>query len=133
MTRQWPAVWWWKEHRSCMRSILKSNGHGRTELVGFGENIGIKKSLADNTHCNVGHLLVDIDNALIMPGLLNLFAVLSHSLSIADNMTWLERWGHDLALMTVEITFATEDAIADYWTKSIMNCQAFIKVISMLD
>ena len=116
-----------------MRNVRKSNGHGRAEFVGFGENIRIKKSFADNTHCDVCHVLVDIDNAIIEPDLLNLFAVVSHSPGIAGNMTWLERWGHDFALMAVEITFATEDAIADYGTKGIMNCQAFIKVIGMLD
>src|SRR6266487_3672341 len=133
ITRQWPTIWWWEEHRGCMRNICKSDGHGRAEFVGFGENIGVKKSFADNTHCDVGHVLVDIDNAIIEPGLLNLFAVVSHNFSIADNMTWLERWGHDFALMAVEITFATKDAIADYRAKGIMNRQAFIKVIGMFD
>ena len=116
-----------------MRNVRKSNGHSRAEFVGFGEYISIKKSIADYTHCDVSHVLVDIDNALIMPGLLNLFAVVPHNIGITYNMAWLERWGHDLALMTVKITFATEDAIADYGTKGIMNCQAFIKVIGMLD
>src|SRR5947208_1244693 len=116
-----------------MRNILNSNGHGRAEFVSFGEHISVKKSFADNTHRDIGHVLVDIDNAIIEPGLLNLFAVVSYSLGITGNMPWLERWGHDLALMAVEITFATEDTIANDGTKGIMNCQAFIKVIGMLD
>ena len=103
------------------------------KFVCFGENFGIKKSFADNTHCKVGHVLVDIDNAIIGPCLLNLLAVISHSLGIADYVAWLERRGHDLALVAVEITFATEDAITDYGTKGIMHCQTFVKVIGMLD
>src|SRR5207244_12560583 len=105
----------------------------RAWFTRFSENISIRMSFANNTHCCVCLVLVDIDNAIIEPGLLNLFAVVSHSLGIAVNMTWLERWGHDFALMAVEITFATKDAIADYGAKGIMNCQAFIKVIGMFD
>jgi hypothetical protein len=95
--------------------------------------VSIKKSFADNTHCKVSHVLVDVDKTIIGPCLLNLLTVMSHSLGIADNMAWLEWRGHDLALMAVEFTFATEDAIADYGTEGIMHCQTFIKVIGMLD
>lgn len=116
-----------------MRNICQWNGHSRAEFISFGEYICIKKSLADNTHSEVGHMLVDIDHAMIGPGLLNLLAVASHNPGIAGNMTWLKRWGHDLALVAVKVTFATEDAIANYWTKGIMNCQAFIEIIGMLD
>src|SRR5260370_33660964 len=116
-----------------MRNVRKSNGHGRAEFVGFGENISIKKCFTDDAHGEVGHLLIDIDNGIIRPGLLNLFAVMSHDTSIAGNMTRLERWGHELTLATMEFSFATEYAITYNGTEGIMNCQAFVEAISMLD
>src|SRR5574340_283745 len=114
ITRQWPTVWRWKQHRSCVRDISKSSGHGHAKFTGFGEYIGIKKGLTDNTHGDVRHLLVDIDHAIVAPGSLNLLPVVSENACIIDNMAWLEGWRHDLALAAVEVAFAAEDAVADY-------------------
>ena len=116
-----------------MRGVFSGDGHGCAKFAGLGENIGVKECLANDAHSDVGHLPIDINDATISPGLLNLLAIMSHDASIAGNMTWLERWSHEFTLVTMEITFATEDAIADYWTKGIMDGYALIKVIGMLD
>src|SRR5205823_2119991 len=43
------------------------------------------------------------------------------------------RWGYELTLMTVEITFATEDAVTNRGAKGIMDCHSFVEVIGMFD
>ena len=45
----------------------------------------------------------------------------------------VERWGHELALVTVKIAFATEDAITNRGTKEMMDGDAFVEVIGMVD
>ena len=69
----------------------------------------------------------------IKPGLLDLFTVVSHDAGVAGNMAWLERWRHELALVAVEIAFATEDTITNCGTKGTMNGDAFVEVIGMFD
>ncbi len=116
-----------------MGYIFKGGGHGYTEFVGFGEYIGIKKRLTNNAHGDVRHLLVDIDNAIVAPGLLDLLTIVSEYICIAHNMTELEGRRHDFALATMKLAFAAEDAIAEDGTEGIMYCQTFIEVIGMLD
>src|SRR5260370_16173216 len=130
---QRPTVWRREEHRGSMRNILHGDGHGSTQFVGFGEDVSVKERFADDAHGEVGHLPVDINAGTISPGLLNLLAVISHDINIADNMAWLKGRRHKLALVTVEIALATEDAITDYGPDQIMHCQAFVEVIGVFD
>ena len=76
---------------------------------------------------------VDVNDGIIRPGLLDLFAVMAHDAGIAGNVAWLERWSHELALLTVEIAFATEDAVTNHGAKGIMDSQSFIEVIGMFN
>jgi hypothetical protein len=78
-------------------------------------------------------LLININDTSIGPRLLDLFAVMSHDIGVASNMAWLEGGSHELALMTMNITFATEDAITYCGTKGIMDRLTFVEVIGMLD
>src|SRR5260370_5298627 len=127
------TVWRREEHRGSMRNILHGDGHGRAQFVGFGEAVSDKERFAEDAHGEIGHLPVDVNAGTISPGLLNLLAVISHDINIADNMAWLEGRRHQLALVTVEIALATEDAITDYGPEEIMNCQAFVEVIGVFD
>ena len=133
IARRLPTVGRQQERRGCLRSILHDDGHGRAQFVGFGEDVGVKERFADDAHGEIGHLPIDINDAPIRPGLLNLLAVVSHEVGIAGNMTRLERGGHELALVTVEIALATEDAITNHRAKAVMDCQAFVEVIGMFD
>jgi hypothetical protein len=116
-----------------VRNILSGNGHGRTEFVCLGEDVGVKERFANDAHGQVGHLLVDVNAATIKPGLLDMLAVMAHDAGIAGNVAWLEGWGHELALLTVEIAFATEDAVTNHRAKGIMDGQPFIEVIGMFN
>jgi hypothetical protein len=116
-----------------MGSILKDDGQGCAKFVGFAEDVGVKKRFADDAHGQVGHLPVDVDDGTINPGLLDLFAVIAHDLGIAGNMTRLEEGSHELALATVKIALATEDAITEKGTDEFMNSHAFVEVIGMVD
>src|SRR5258708_10627887 len=116
-----------------MRHILSGDGRSCAEFVGFGEDICIKEHLADDTHSEVGHLLINVNRDTIRPGLLDLLTVMSHDIGIAGNMAWLKGWRHELALVTVEIASATEDAVTDDGTEDIMDCQAFVEVIGVFD
>src|SRR5947209_4852245 len=116
-----------------MGDVLCGHGHGGTQFVGFSEDVGVEECFADDAHSEVGHLLVNIDHAPIKPGLLNLFAVVSHNIGVASDMAWLEGWGDELALVSVEIAFATEDAVTNRGAKGIVNGYAFVEVISMFD
>ena len=102
-----------------MRDIFKGSGHSHAKFVGFGEYIGIKKRLTDNTHGDICHLLVDIDNTIIAPGSLYLLTIVAENICIADDMAWLKGWRHDLTLAAVKITFTAENAIADDGTKGL--------------
>src|SRR5437588_9155713 len=116
-----------------MRDILVGDGHGCAKFAGFGEDVGVKEGFADDAHSEVGHLLVDVNDASIRPGLLDLFAVVSHDLGITGNMAWLEGRSYELALVTVEITFATEDAVTNCGAGGIMYGDAFVEVVGMFD
>src|SRR5207248_2736349 len=56
IARQRPAIRWRQERREVTRNILVANGHSRPKLISLRENIGIKQSLTNNTHSNIGHL-----------------------------------------------------------------------------
>src|SRR5437588_7133236 len=116
-----------------MRDILVGDGHGCTKFAGFGEDVGVKEGFADDAHGEVGHLLVDVNDASIRPGLLDLLAIVSHDVGIAGNMAWLEGRSYELALVAVEIAFATEDAVTNGGAEGIMNGDAFVEVIGMFD
>src|SRR6266571_413025 len=116
-----------------MRDILINDGHRRSKLIGFRENIGIKQSFPNDTHGNNGHLLVDVNDAAIGPGLRDLLAIVTHDVGIGGNVAWLEGWRHQLALVTVEIAFAAKDAITNEGTKGVVNGHAFVEVIGMFD
>ncbi len=81
--------------------------------------------LRGDAHSDTGHLLIDVYSCVISPGLLNLLAIFTNDLGITGHMTGLERWRHKLALVMVEVTSATEDAITDD--------HPFVEVIGMLD
>ena len=116
-----------------MRDIFDGDRHGCAKFVGFSEDVGVKECFTDDAHSDVGHVSIHIDNGTIGPGLLNLLAVMAHDTGIAGDMTWLERWGHEFTLVTMEIAFATEDAVTDDRPKGIMHGYTFIKVIGMFD
>src|SRR5258708_626263 len=116
-----------------MRDIFSGDGHGCTEFVSFGEDVGVKERFADDAHGQVSHLLIDVNDGAIRPDLLNLLAVMPHDGGIAGNMTWLEGRGHELALAAVEIAFTTEDAITNHGTKGIMTGNALAKVEGLFD
>src|SRR5690349_24432786 len=103
-----------------MRDIFHGDRHGCAKFVGFSEDIGVKECFANDTHGDVGHMSIHINSDTIGPGLLNLLAVEAHNIGIAGDMTWLERWGHKFTLVTMEIAFATEDAVTYDRTKGIM-------------
>src|SRR5947209_6693705 len=130
---QRPTIRRWQEYRERMGSILRRDGHRCAQLVSFSEDIGVEEHLADDTHSQIGHLPININDSSSRPCLLDLLAVMSHDLGVASNVTWLEGWSHKLALMTMKITFATEDAITYRGTKGIMDCLTFVKVIGMFD
>src|SRR5947209_17594383 len=111
ITWQRPTIWWRQKHRERMCGIFRSDSHSCSQFVGFGENIGIKERLADDTHGEIGHLPININDSSIRPRLLDLLTVMSHDIGIASNVTWLEGGSYELALMTMKITFTTEDAI----------------------
>jgi hypothetical protein len=48
-------------------------------------------------------------------------------------MARLEGRSHEFTLVTVELPFATENAIANRRSEGIMDCYAFVKVISVFD
>jgi hypothetical protein len=48
-------------------------------------------------------------------------------------MARLEGRSHEFTLVAVELSFATENAIANGWSEGSMDCYAFVKVISMFD
>ena len=124
---------WRQERREGMRHVLVDDGHSCAEFVGFGEDVGVKERFADDAHREVGHVPIDIDDGPIGPTLLDVLAILSHDVGIASNMAWLERWGHQLALVTVEIALAAEDAIPNHGTKDMVDGQAFVEVVGMFD
>ena len=128
-----PTIWQRPERRDPVREIRHDRCHGRAKFIGFGEDIGIKEYFADDAHGEIGHVLIDVNHRPIGPGLLNVLAVMPHNVGIASNMAWLERWGHELALVTVEITFATRNAITDDGTTERMDGSAFVEVIGMFD
>jgi hypothetical protein len=76
-------------------------------------------------------LLIDIYDSSIVPRLLDLLSIPSYALSVMSNMAWLKRWGDQFTLMAVEIALTTEDAIADYGTKDVMDGHTFIKVVGV--
>jgi hypothetical protein len=76
-------------------------------------------------------LLIDIYDSSIVPRLLDLLSIPSYALSVTSNMAWLKRWGDQFTLMAVEIALTTEDAIADYGTKDVMDGNTFIKVVGV--
>src|ERR1700676_3341293 len=116
-----------------MRDKFSGDSHRGTEFVGFGDDIGIKECLANNTHSQVGHVLIDINGAPISPELLDLFAILPHDVGITGYVTWLEGGSHELALLPMEITFACKNAIAQGSAKGIMNGHTFVEVIGMFN
>src|SRR2546428_11494845 len=116
-----------------MRDILDGDCHGCAKFVGFSEDVGVKERFANDAHRDVGHMSIHVNSRTIGPGLLNLLTVVAHDVGIAGNMTWLEQWGHEFTLVTMQIAFATEDAITDDRPKGIMHCQTFIEVIGMFD
>jgi len=128
-----PTIWQRPERRDTMREIRHGDGHGRAKFIGFGKDIGVKERFADDAHGEIGHVLIDVNNCTIGPGLLHMFAVIAHDLGISGNMAWLERRGHELTLVTVEITFATGNAIPDDGTTERMDGSAFVEVIGMFD
>src|SRR5207245_1917029 len=119
----------WQERRDCMCDILTGDIHGCAQFIGFSENVGIKERFADDAHSETGHLLIDVNDSAVRPRLLDLLAVITYDLGIVGNMTWLEGWGYKLTLVTVEISFATEDAITNRGTKGTMYCYPFVEVI----
>jgi hypothetical protein len=64
---------------------------------------------------------------------LDVFAVMAHEIGIAGDMTRLERWGHQLALVTVKIAFTQEEAIAENGTNECMQANTFVKIVGMFD
>jgi len=115
-----------------MREILNDDSHGLAEFIGFGKDIGIKERFADDAHGEIGHGLIDVNQDPIGPGLLDVLAVITHDLSIT-NMPWLERRGHELPLVTVEIIFSTENTITANGTTERKDGFAFVEVIGMFD
>src|SRR2546421_4803458 len=116
-----------------MRKVRKGGGHGCTKFVGFGEDVSVKERFAYDTQSEVGHLPIDINHSPISPGLLDTLAVIAHAIGITDHMAWLERWSHELTLVTVKITLAREEAIPDYRREEAMDGYAFVEVIGMFD
>ena len=116
-----------------MGNILCDGGHGCTKFIGLGEDIGVKERFADDAHGEIGHLLIDINDGTIRPGLLNVFTVRAHHLGIASNMARLERGSHEFPLVAVKIALATEDAIAEDRTNELLDDLAFVEVIGMFD
>lgn len=108
-----------------MSNIICDSGHGCTQFVSFAEDLGVKECFADDVHREIGHLLIDINNGTISPGLLNLFSVRDYHIGITSNVARLEGGSHDFPLAAVKITLATEDAIAQYRTKNVLNDYAF--------
>src|SRR5215469_9211752 len=131
--RRGPAVWEWQEHRGDLAHILCDGGHGCTKFVGFGKEVGGKERFADDTHGEIDHLLIEINDGTISPGLLQVFTVRSHHLGIAGDMARLERGSHELALVAVKIALATEDAIAEDRTNALPDDHAFVEVVGMFD
>ena len=113
-----PAIWQRPERRDSVREIRNGGGHRCAKFIGFGKDIGIKERFADDAHGEIGHVLIDINHRTIGPGLLDVLAVMAHVSGVASNMAWLEGWSHELTLVTMEITFATEDAIPNDRTKA---------------
>ena len=128
-----PAIWQRPERRDPVREIRHGGGHRCAKFIGFGKNIGIKERFTDDAHGKIGHVLIDINHRTIGPGLLDVLAVMTYDSGVASNMAWLEGWGHELALVTMEITFATGDAIPNDRTTKRMDDSALVEVIGMFD
>src|SRR6266851_5117695 len=80
----------------------------------------------------MAHLLGQIDHRAIGPALLGALAVIADDFRVAGNLAWLKGWRHQLALVTVKIALAADQAITNRRAHNLMERRTFIERIGVL-
>jgi hypothetical protein len=72
---------------------------------------GIEEDLADDTHRETNHGVVDIDDHAVFPLLHDPLGIGHNGISVGSEVAWLKGRGHQLALPSMELPLADEKAI----------------------
>src|SRR5450755_1339950 len=110
--------------------MFKASCHSRPQLIRFFEHIDIKEDLTDNTHRQVDHLLVQVDDRFISPLLCDMLTIPNNRINILDDVSWLKHRSYQFSLLAVEVSLTHKESIA---VDGFVHELAFRKIVSVLN